>query len=100
MGWLKNRFETLVDALTLKRVIALPLIIAVITALVRLAPVIARAGGASLFLAAPAWTRGLTGGLILLVYFLLEYATWKRLELEPKFDVVFPVSGLGIVAAI
>jgi len=100
MGWLKNRFETLVDALTLKRVIALPLIIAVITALVRLAPVIARAEGAPLFLAVPAWTWGLTGGLILLVYFLLEYATRKRLELQPKFDVVFPVSGLGIIAAI
>src|SRR5205809_7809947 len=56
MGWLKNRFATLVDALTLRRVIALPLVIAVITALVRLAPVIARAERTPMFLDVPAWT--------------------------------------------
>src|SRR5262249_2058124 len=100
MGWLKNRFETLVDALTLKRVIALPLIIAVITALVRLAPVIGRAEGAPLFLAVPAWTWGLTGGLILIVFFLLDYVTRNRLDLQPRVAVVCPVSGLGIIAAI
>jgi len=99
MGWLKNRFETLVDALTLRRVIALPLVIAVITALVRLAPAIARAEGTPMLLGVPAWAWGLIGGLVLLVYFLIEYATRKRLELQPRFDVGFP-AGLGIVAAI
>jgi hypothetical protein len=100
MGGLKNRFDTLVDAITLRRVIALPLIIAVITALVRLAPVIARAEGAPMFLGVPPWMWGVIGGLLLLAYFLLEYGNRKRLELQPKFDVVFPASGLGIVSAI
>lgn len=40
------------------------------------------------------------GGLVLLLYFLLEYATRTRLELQPKFDVVFRAHGLGIVPAI
>ena len=100
MGWLQNRIATLLEALTLKRVIALPLVIAFITALVRLAPVIARAEGTPMFLGVPAWAWGVIGGLILLVYFLIEYGTRKRLELLPKFDLVFPETGLGIVAAI
>ena len=95
-----NRLTALLEALTLKRVIALPLVIAVITALVRLAPVIAKAEGTPTFLGVPDWAWGVIGGLLLLLYFLLEYGTRKRAELQPNFDVSFRATGLGIVAAI
>jgi len=91
MGWLGQRATTIVGALTLRRVIALPIVVAVVTATVR--------GSAAIsdyliahewrLLGLPSWAYGLLAGLLLFIYFLIEYANRLRLELEPKLDVSF-----------
>ncbi len=91
MGWWGQRAATLVGALTLRRVIALPIMVAVVTLAIR--------GAAALsayllehewrFLGLPPWAFGLLAGLLLLLYFLLEYANRLRLELEPKLQISF-----------
>jgi hypothetical protein len=91
MGWLGQRATTVVGALTLRRVIALPIMVAVITAAVRGSTAIT---GYLLehewrFLGLPSWAFGLLAGLLLLLYFLIEYANRLRLELEPKLQVSF-----------
>jgi hypothetical protein len=91
MDWLKQRTTTLLGALTLRRVIALPIMFAVVAAAVRAGQTVT----AYLlehewrFVGLPPWAFGLFALLLLLIYFLIEYANRLRTELEPKLKVCF-----------
>jgi hypothetical protein len=87
MMWLRDRASTVRDALTLQRVLALPIIFAIVTAAIRLAPVIAEREAP--FLSIPAWVWGVLAFLIVLLYFVIEHATRLRLRLAPKLKLSF-----------
>jgi hypothetical protein len=92
MGWFGQRSATIIDAFTLRRVIALPIVIAVVTAVVHgstaLSEFFLHQQG-QMILGLPSWAYGLLAGLFLVLYFLLEYATRLRLEIQPKLRVSF-----------
>jgi hypothetical protein len=96
MDWLSQRARTILDAFTLRRVVAIPIVIAVITAVVHgsaaLSQFILHHEGQMLF-GVPSWMYGLLAGLLLLLYFIVEYATRLRLQLEPKLRLSFDPSG-------
>jgi hypothetical protein len=85
MGWLNERITTILSALTLRRVIALPIIFAVVTGALRLWAVLPE----SRLLGVPSWEVGLLALLVLLLCFVVEYANGLRLELQPKLKVCF-----------
>jgi hypothetical protein len=92
--------EYILEAFTLRRVIALPIFIAVVTAVVRGSAALSeyltrQEGHAFLGVPSPAW--GILAGLLLVFYFLIQYATRIRKSIIPKISVVFNPSGEGIV---
>jgi hypothetical protein len=100
MGWFHERKETVLAAFTLRRVVAIPIVIAVITVVVRgsaaLSEFLTRGEGRML-LGVPSWMWGLIAGLLLALYFVIEYATHLRLTIKPTIDVQFNPDAEGIV---
>ena len=94
MRWLVDRAATIRDALSVQRVLALPIIFAVVTAAIHLAPVIAERE--PMFLSMPAWMWGFVAFLLLLLYFVIEHATRLRLRLLPKLKLSFNPNEEGI----
>lgn len=92
MGWLSQRATTIVDAFTLRRVIALPIVIAVVTAVVHGSAALSQFffhQEGRMLLGLPSWAFGVLAGLLLVLYFVLEQATRLRLESLPKLKVSF-----------
>lgn len=92
MGWLSQRAATIVDAFTLRRVIALPIVIAVVTAVVHGSAALSQFffhQEGRMLLGLPSWAFGVLAGLLLMLFFLLEQATRLRLEIQPKLKVSF-----------
>lgn len=92
MGWFGQRATTILNAFTLRRVLALPLAVAVVTAFVHGSAALSQFflhQEGRMLLGLPSWAYGVLAGLLLLIYFLLEYATRLRLEIEPKLRVSF-----------
>jgi hypothetical protein len=98
MGWLSDYRTTIIEAFTLRRVIALPLVIATVTAVVHASTALSKqfARGETL-LGAPSWAWGLIAGLLLFLYFMIACANRLRLQLEPKINVSFNPNGEGMV---
>jgi hypothetical protein len=96
MDFVKHRFVTTVEALTLRRAFAVSGIIAAFAFVAGIAPRISWWEGKSMLLETPAWAWGLMAGLVAALYFVFEYAHRKRMEVVPKFDVSFD-KNLGIV---
>src|SRR5260370_1971862 len=92
MVWVNQRATTILNAFTLRRVIALPIVIAVVTAVVHGSAALSQfflQQEGRMLLGLPSWAYGLLAGLLLLLFFLLEYANRLRLELEPNLPVTF-----------
>jgi hypothetical protein len=87
MGWLKDRVATVTYSIELKRALAIPFIIAVVTAVIRLVPVLG--GGPGVLLGVPAVAWGIGAALLLILYYMIEYATGLRMRLQPKFAVLY-----------
>ncbi|MBM3549277.1 MAG: hypothetical protein FJX54_20260 [Alphaproteobacteria bacterium] len=96
MGWFGDRRETVLEALTLKRALAIPLLIAAVTLIVRIAPHVAPGSDLMLW-GVPDWAWGVIAGLALLLYFLLEYANRMRLRLVPRLVLTFDADQGGVV---
>jgi len=100
MGWFGQRKTTLLEAFTLRRVVALPIVIAVVTAVVHgsvaLSQLFAQREG-QMLLGIPSWIYGVVAGLLLVLYFLIEHATRLRLQLEPRLKIAFNPDAEGIV---
>jgi hypothetical protein len=86
MRSLKDWWSTLIEALTLRRVIALPIVFATVTAVVHLAPFLAREMNRPMLLGAPSWAFGVIALLALLCFFVIAYATRLRLSLLPNIE--------------
>lgn len=87
-NWLQDRKETILESLTFKRALAIPVIVAVVTGIIRLVPVLAKEG-APVFLGVPDWAWGLLAGLFLFLLFMVQYATRLRLRLKPEIAIQF-----------
>jgi hypothetical protein len=100
MSWIGDRKDTLLDAFTLRRVIAVPILVATVTAVIHgsaaLSKIFAHGDGNTL-LGAPSWYWGIIAGILLIFWFLLEHANRLRLELKPKLKVSFNPDVEGIV---
>jgi hypothetical protein len=82
MGWFKDRSETVVAALTVRRIIALPALIGAVTGIIKLVPLLASAAEEPVLLGVPAIAWGVGAGLLLLLYFVIEYATRLRKQIK------------------
>jgi len=96
MDWFKDRYPTVIEALTAPRVLWLGAIFSIATGAAHLAPQISWAGHPML-LDTPSWAWGTIAALIAALYFLFEYAHRKRTELVPRIRLSFDQHGMGIV---
>jgi hypothetical protein len=88
MDSIKERWQTLMEALTVRRVLHISFVFAAVTAAVRSVPIIAKEADLSSLLGAPfAWACGIIVGLFLLVYFLNEHAVQLRRSLLPRIEL-------------
>jgi len=100
IGLLKDWWDSILESFTLRRVIALPILIAVVTAVVRgstaLSEFFTHQEGRTL-LGIPSFAWGLLAGLLLILGFVIQHATSLRKSLSPKISVSFNPTGDGIV---
>jgi hypothetical protein len=96
MDWIKTRFTTALEALTLRRVFAIGGIFAAAAAVAAFVPKISWSGQPML-LNTPAWAWAVMAALLMTLYFVFEYAHRKRMELVPRFSVSFDQDQNGIV---
>jgi hypothetical protein len=97
MGWFSQRKTTVLEAFTLRRVLALPIVISVVTAVVHASVALSNLlAKGQLLLGVPSWVYGIVAGLLLVLFFFLEHATRLRIELEPRLNVSFNPDAEGI----
>jgi len=103
MDWFWSRASTIAEALTLRRVIAIPIAVTVITVVVRGSAALSEyftTRNGHMLLGIPSWVYGIFAGLLLLLYFVGEYATRLRLQIAPCLNVSFDQNGMGMVLAV
>ena len=84
---MKAYWQTLVEALTLRRVIALPIMFSTVTVAMHLAPFLAREVNRPMLLGAPPWAFGVMSLLGLLCIFVIIYANRLRVSLLPSITL-------------
>ena len=87
MSLMKAYWQTLVEALTLRRVIALPIMFSTVTVAMHLAPFLAREVNRPMLLGAPPWAFGVMSLLGLLCIFVIIYANRLRVSLLPSITL-------------
>src|SRR5262249_23772477 len=96
MDWFRHRYATGIEALTVRRALVVGSIFAVSTFVVGLIPKLSWEGQ-PMFLNVPALAWGVIAALLMLVYFLFEYAHRKRMETVPNARLSFNQDTGGIV---
>jgi hypothetical protein len=96
MQWFKERWETVYESLTLRRVVALPIFIAVVNGVASLVEFLARREGHTL-LGVPPLAWAVIAGLLLLLCWVIESGTKQRQSLLPKISVSFNPAAEGMV---
>jgi hypothetical protein len=97
MNALKGYWLALVDALSLRRVLALSIIFAVVSGTVQLAPLLAREFNRTMFLGAPPVVWGAISLLLVLCGFLLKRLKEYRELLEPRMTLTCEPDRGGLV---
>ncbi len=97
MEGIKQRVRTLVQAVTLRQVIALPIFVAFVSFAPRVISAIGQLPETQFLGGVPPWAWSLIAGLALMLYFVFEAANRLRVQLEPKLAPSFNPQAEGIV---
>jgi hypothetical protein len=97
MNWPKEHWNTIVEAFTARRVLVIGSIFSVALFVAKAVPMISWDGQPTL-LGAPAWAWSVIAALLCSLWFALEYAHRKRMELVPIIKLSFDQNDNGIVS--
>ena len=97
---LSQRIETIREAFTIRRVVALSTLGAAASLANQIPTILAQHGDAAMTFGAPGWALAAIAVLLLTIFYLWEYAHRQRMALLPKFEVSFQQNGLGLVQGV
>lgn len=99
MRWLVQRWVTITDAITARRVFVIPLIVASVSAVWNYFPAVARyiaSTGHESLLGVPTWTVAVVTAFLMFSFYLIQHATELRLKMLPAVSITFSQERSGV----